>query len=88
MPHPFDEFLTPPNDKVIDKLWVGLSEDANGLNGICAALLPGIGGCPMVTASAKVLKIFREQAGWIEQRTGQRVKFYEFIRGGELEDES
>lgn len=88
MPHPFDEFINPPNTKRIEKLYVGMSEDGEGRNGICAAIMPGVGGAPMVTASERVFKVFKEQAAWIEQRTGQKVHFYEFIRGAEIEDEA
>lgn len=87
MPNPFDEFHTPPNSERIDKIYVGMSEDAQGKNGICAAVMPYVGSTPMVTASEKVLKVFREQAGWAEQRTGIKIKFFEFHRGEEIEAE-
>jgi hypothetical protein len=88
MVNPFTdpEFHNPPK-KRIDKIYVGLSVDAQGLNGISACIFPGVGASPMVTASEKVLEFFKEQAGWIEQRTGAKVQFFEFIRGEEIEDE-
>lgn len=82
-----DFTLSPPNTKRIEKIYVGLSVDEKGLNGICAAMMPGIGAMPMMTASEKVLGFFKEQAGWIEQRTGKKVHFFEFHRGEEIEAE-
>jgi hypothetical protein len=79
------EFINPPNTKRIEKIYVGLSVDAQGFNGICAAIMPGIGATQMITASEKVLAFFKEQAGWVEQRTGTKVHFFEFVRGAELE---
>ena len=35
------EIHKPPNEKVIDEVWIGLSEDKDGKNGICAAFAPG-----------------------------------------------
>jgi hypothetical protein len=86
--NPFpDPEIRKPNEKRIDKIYVGMSVDENGFNGICGGMVLPIGAVPMVTASEKVLKVFMEQAGWFEQRTGEKVHFFEFIRGAEIEDE-
>ena len=77
------EFHSPPNTKRIDKLYVGMSEDARGFNGICGAIVPGVGGVPMVTASESVFTFFKEQAALM----GKEVKFFEFHRGEEITDE-
>jgi hypothetical protein len=74
------EIKTPPNDRVIGSLWVGLSEDPDGKNGIVAAYAPGIGGAPMVTASPIVLDYFKGQAQEIANQTGKTIKIYRFIR--------
>ena len=74
------EINSPPNERVIGSIWVGLSEDPDGKNGIMAAYAPGIGGTPMVTASPIVLEIFRAQAQAMANMTGKVVKIYRFIR--------
>jgi hypothetical protein len=71
---------TPPNEKVIDEVWIGLSEDPDGKNGICAIILEGFGGTPMVTASERVLQVFRAKAPWCAQQTGKPIKIYKFTR--------
>ena len=87
MVNPFtdpDFNISPPNTKRIETIYVGMSEDEKGFNGICAAMIPNVGASPMVTASEKVLAFFMEQAGWIEQRTGKKINFYEFTRTREI----
>jgi hypothetical protein len=79
------EFHSPPNTKRIEKLYVGMSEDARGFNGICGAVVPGIGGAPMVTSSENVFKFFKEQVALMGRRN--EVKFFEFHRGEEIKDE-
>lgn len=74
------EIHTPPNEKVIGYVYVGLSEDEQGRNGIVAAFTPGIGGAPMVTASEKVLDHFKAQANDLARMVGRRIKIYRFIR--------
>jgi hypothetical protein len=74
------EIHTPPNERVIGSVWIGLSEDADGKNGIVAAYAPGIGGTPMVTASPIVLDYFRGQAQELANQTGKTIKIYRFIR--------
>lgn len=74
----------PTNDKPITELWVCLSEDENGNNGIAATFIANVGGLPMVTASEKVLAIFRKQVPHLEKLTGKRLKFYRFTRAEEL----
>lgn len=74
------EIKTPPNERVIGSLWVGLSEDPDGKNGVVAAYAPGIGGTPMVTGSPIVLDHFKEQAQELANLTGKTIKIYRFIR--------
>lgn len=74
------EIHKPPNERVIDCVWVGLSEDADGKNGICASMVPGLGGAPMVTGSPQVLEYFKQQAEGMAALTGVRIKVYQFTR--------
>ena len=74
------EIHKPPNVKVIDEVYVGLSEDKNGLNGIVAAYAPGIGGTPMVTASEKVLAFYKGQIDELSETFGEKIKIYRFTR--------
>lgn len=74
------EIRKPANVKVIDEVWIGMSEDADGKNGIVAAYAPGIGGTPMLTASEKVLELFKRQAGDAGRFTDTHVKIYRFVR--------
>jgi hypothetical protein len=74
------EIHNPKNEKVIDYLYVGMSEDPDGKNGICGAMAPGLGAVPMVTASEKVLDEFQRQAVHMARLTGKRIKFYKFVR--------
>jgi hypothetical protein len=74
------EIRTPPNVRVIDEVWVGLSEDKDGKNGICAWFAPGVGGAPMVTGSPKMLELFKEQIDDLARITGLKVKVYRFTR--------
>jgi hypothetical protein len=70
----------PPNEHVIDEVWVGLSEDPDGKNGICAWVAPGIGRTSMLTASKKVLEYFKQTAVTVAVATDARVKIYRFTR--------
>ena len=74
------EIHKPPNEKVIDFVYVGLSEDPDGKNGIVAAYAPGIGGSPMVTASESVLEFFKGQAQMLAKMTETHIKIYRFNR--------
>jgi hypothetical protein len=65
---------------VIDYVYVGLSEDKEGRNGICAAFAPGIGGTPMVTASDKVLEYFKDQIDELAKMLDGKIKIVRFTR--------
>jgi hypothetical protein len=74
------EIHKPPNEKIIDAVFVGLSEDPDGKNGIVAAYAPGIGGTPMVTASDAVLEFFKSQALMLAKGMEAHIKIYRFNR--------
>jgi hypothetical protein len=70
----------PPNERVIDVVYVGMSEDENGFNGIVATMVPGLGGSPMVTSSEKVLAFFKGQASMLAKEIKGPIKIYRFVR--------
>jgi hypothetical protein len=70
----------PPNERVIDVVYVGLSEDSEGKNGIVAAFAPGIGATVMVTGSEKVLEFFKDQALTMAKQFDKPIKIYQFTR--------
>lgn len=70
----------PPNDRIIDEVWIGLSEDPDGKNGIVAAMVPGIGGAPMVTSSPQVLAFFKGQIDALASIARKPIKIYRFTR--------
>ena len=72
--------LTPPNTiPVISDLWVFLSIDARGNEGVCGAHTP-LGWTPLVTADPKLLDQLRPMAREIAQRTGLRVRMVRFTQ--------
>jgi hypothetical protein len=74
------EIHKPPNDHVIDEVFVGMSEDANGFNGIIATMIPGIGASPMFTSSQKALAFFKSQASMLAKEAATPIKIYRFTR--------
>jgi hypothetical protein len=74
------EIHKPPNTKLIDVIYVGMSEDENGFNGIIATIIEGFGGAPMVTASENVLGLFKAQALMMREEFKAPIKIYRFIR--------
>jgi hypothetical protein len=74
------EIHKPPNTKLIDAIYVGMSEDENGFNGIIGTIIEGFGGAPMVTASESVLELFKAQALLMRKEFKAPIKIYRFIR--------
>ena len=72
---------SPKNEKVIEEVWIGMSEDDDGKNGIVATIVPGFGGTPMVTSSPRLLDHFKWKAAADSAETGVRIKIYRFTRG-------
>jgi hypothetical protein len=80
------EIHKPPNERIIQEVYVGMSESADGKNGIIATMIPGIGGSPMFTSSEKVLAFFKSQASMLAKETGVQIKIYRFTRGDVVYD--
>lgn len=70
----------PPNEKVIEHVYVGLSEDAEGKNGIAASFVPGIGATVMVTASEKALEFMKGQVTELEEMLDIKIRIFKFTR--------
>ena len=79
-----DAFHTPPNDRELDELYVFCSVDDNGMRGVVAKILPGLGSTPFVTGSPKAVEAMKRMAGGIARQTGKRIVMYRFRRGEEL----
>jgi len=77
----------PPNTRAIEEIWVGMSEDSDGKNGILATMIPGFGGSPMVTSSLPVLALFKAQASILSKELKTPIKIYRFTRS-EIEYDS
>lgn len=76
------EYHAPPNTRPIDEILVVMSVDEGG-HGICASMLPGIGGAPLFSASPKpeVLTAFKAHARAIAAATGKTIAIFKFKRG-------
>lgn len=74
------EVHNPPNERPIVEVWIGMSEDADGKNGIVATIVPGFGGTPMVTSSQRVLDHFKTKAASDSAESNMRIKIYRFAR--------
>ena len=70
----------PENETPITEVWVGLSEDANGNNGVCGMLIEGMGGMQMMTGKSSLLPLLKTQAGQMARMTDKAVKIYRFER--------
>ena len=74
----------PPNDRELDELYVFCSVDDNGMRGIVASILPGLGSTPFVTGSPKAMEAMQRMAPDLAKRVGKRIVMYRFRRGEEL----
>lgn len=70
----------PPNEKVIENVYVGLSEDSEGKNGIAASYIPGLGSNVMVTANDVVLEFMKGQVPELEEMLDMKIRIYKFTR--------
>jgi hypothetical protein len=75
------EFIHDPgNEAKIERVYVFLSIDANGNNGVVAEILPGLGSTPLVTGSRKTARAMIPIAQKVADRTGKKVGLYVFAR--------
>jgi hypothetical protein len=74
-----DQILhAPPNTQRIEAVYAFMSVDDEGLNGICATVLPGVGATPMVTASLKAVELMKPQAERIAKMIDRPVILAKF----------
>jgi hypothetical protein len=76
-----DVIHNPPNERELDELFVFCSVDGNGMRGIVASILPGLGSTPFVTGSPTAVEAMKPMALEIARETGKRVELYRFTRG-------
>jgi hypothetical protein len=74
----------PGNTHEIDEVYVFMSIDEQGRNGIVASILPRLGSTPLVTASEKVIAPMKAIAQEVAERTGKPVGLFLFKRIGQL----
>jgi hypothetical protein len=77
-----DIIHSPPNERELDELYAFLSVDDNGLRGLVAGFIPGIGATTFVTGSPKVLDYMRSRIPELAKATGKRIVLYKFTRNG------
>jgi hypothetical protein len=70
----------PGNEAQIGKVFVFMSIDAKGRNGVIASVLPGLGSTPLVTGSARVAEKMKPLAEEVARRTGLTVGMFKFTR--------
>jgi hypothetical protein len=78
------EIHDPGNEMQIGELFVFMSIDKNGNNGIVASILQGLGSTPLVTDSARTAEKMKPMAEEIARRTGRTVGMFRFKRAGML----
>lgn len=66
---------TPPNKLLrIDQVWVFVSLDEDGNEGVCAASLPGLGVVPLIAADEDRLKSLTGLAHEVSQLSGKTIR--------------
>lgn len=76
----------PGNEEKIDRVYVFMSIDDQGRNGIVASILPHLGSTPLVTGKRSVAKSMIPLAEKIAARTGKKIGLFVFerVEGEEL----
>jgi hypothetical protein len=74
------EIETPENEAKIERLYVFMSVDEEGRNGIIAHVMPNLGSTPLVTGSRRVALKMIPMAEAVAKLTGKKVILYVFNR--------
>jgi hypothetical protein len=74
----------PGNENRIDRVYVFLSIDDEGANGIVADVLPHLGSTPLATASPHTAETMKKLAQDVAKRTGKTVGMFAFRRETQL----
>jgi hypothetical protein len=72
----------PGNETQIGEVFVFMSIDDKGRNGIVASVLQGLGSTPLVTGSAKTAEKMKPLAEEVARETGKPVGMFRFVREG------
>ena len=70
----------PGNDARIDRVYVFMSIDDEGRNGIVAESAPGLGTTPLVTGSLRTAEMMKTLAQEVARKTGKPVGMFVFRR--------
>lgn len=70
----------PENTDRLTEVYVFLSIDEAGNNGIVAGTLPGFGALPLCTGSPNVAEAMKRVALGLAQGTPKRIGLYRFVR--------
>jgi hypothetical protein len=79
-----DFIHAPANERTLDQIYVFCSIEENGLRGIVAGMIPGLGATPFVTGSPIVLEYMTKMAPIIAKKTGKRIVMYAYTRAEQL----
>lgn len=82
---PYDEILTPPNEKPITEIFAVLSVDPDGSEGVCATGTREFGMMPLIVAYSRLVPMLREKAAEISKVTGKTVRLVRFASREEME---
>ena len=74
----------PGNETTIEHVYVYLSIDAEGRNGIVATSMGPLGSTPMVTGSPRVAELMKPMAEQVARLTGKTVALFSFKRDAQL----
>jgi len=74
----------PGNTDRLDEVYVFMSIDEEGRNGIVASILPELGSTPLVTGSRMAAKAMKPLAQEIAKLTGKPVGLFRFTRDAQL----
>jgi hypothetical protein len=78
------EIHDPGNTERIDRIYVFMSIDDEGKNGIVAEILPGLGSTQLITGSPKGVEIMKKVAQDVAKRTGKPIGMFGFKRETQL----
>jgi hypothetical protein len=74
----------PGNERKIEEVFVFLSIDEEGRNGIVASFVPGLGAMPLVSGKLGVAEQMKLLAEGVAHRSGKPVGLYRFTRSAQL----
>ena len=79
------EIHDPGNERRIDRVYVFMSIDDQGMNGIVASILPALAAAgPLVTGSLGVAEYMKGLAQEVADKTGKPVGMFAFRRETQL----